>query len=100
VQETAIAAGEADGMMPVVLSGWDVAGWVELGMVGATGGLVIVERELLGCDAVQLSPCWHLDWQWSLILWACSAFSVCGLLPRLSLLLSLLHYFLHQRLSS
>jgi hypothetical protein len=39
VQETAIAASEADGTMPVVLSGLDGAGWVELGTVGASGGL-------------------------------------------------------------
>jgi hypothetical protein len=48
VQETAIAAGEADGMTPVVSSGWDVGGSVVLGTVGAPGGLAglaVVEWE-------------------------------------------------------
>jgi hypothetical protein len=60
VQETAIAAGEADGTMPVVLSGWDVAGWVELGTVGASGGLAglaVVERERASAGAVGLRCC-------------------------------------------
>lgn len=57
MQETAIAAGDADRTMPVVLSGWDVAGWVELGTVGATGGLVIVEREQASAGAVGLRCC-------------------------------------------